>query len=248
LVQGWYSSKMPFLISVSIILVGFIGEAKSFSSSQEWCSRKWPKSNNVKRHSHEKCVNFWLQVGYGYNGHGKLLDPKALKDELSFDPSPGNRLALIYNSEELSKIAGKIRTFCKKKCSPFENRAIEYFERESAARIKIHDFYDPVGFLNGVGFESQLKKIVRGETLTKKELTPEPLFSGLTLWILRNGIFARHGMIFRHPDLKHFFYGSRSKLGLKESKNYSDSLLSKADNSNIRLIRDQEKKQFRQNN
>jgi hypothetical protein len=97
-----------------------------------------------------------------------------------------------------------------------------------------------------VSIEPLLGRVLAGERLAESELgldDPTP-WSALTLWHLRNAVYARHGHEFKSPDLDTFFYGKRPAkqkvdrtrlLPLKKPA-APDASLTAADNANLALI------------
>jgi len=105
------------------------------------------------------------------------------------------------------------------------------FERELAARAT------PIDSNAGVDISPLIATIAKGEGLDNRQLKVDAgksRLSPLSLWRLRNAVFARHGRKFENSDLATFFYGKGGCC--KEQSDYSPDKLSQIDRANVKLI------------
>ena len=132
---------------------------------------------------------------------------------------------------------------------PIACRAIAYFAMEADSHQNLMDPWR----LEEI--HSLLGKVLKGEPVSDADLEPAsadgPGWSAVTLWRLRNAVFARHGRAFSNPDLQRFFYGeyppglSKGLLPLKVDPGYSDAKLTAVDKGNIKLFKKHESKRWR---
>lgn len=193
----------------------------------EACGTAWATNRSPEPALTMRCMNEWLTVAYG----GEPV--------IDLDPVAGNERERGLTAAELRKMANHIRPLCPsvggdpRAC----DRAIEYFERAAAVRF---DLFDGTSMTS---FEPVLAKVLRGEPIARTDLQTADgyrLFSDVTLWRLRNAVFARHGRSFKHPDLQHFFHGdgavSTPLLPVGADASYSDDRLTATDKANLRVV------------
>ncbi len=112
--------------------------------------------------------------------------------------------------------------------SPSEQR---YILDETATQVQIKNAYCPEEYFayNGLDF-SKLDKALKKSDI--KDLTPAQLR------LMRNAIYARHGRIFTSVDLQSLW---ECYTWYKPNPDYNDSMLTKTDKKNLKLIQDMEK-------
>ena len=199
-----------------------------------------PSSKQTRR-----CARYWLRFAYGKN-----LDI----DALDFDPVPGIPASmkmtvsqLVRMKQHVQKVCGRVTPdddfgACSFEKVPFLKRAEELFWREIGERVGTMDS------LVMESMEPALDKVLAGQLLTKEELfvpdeagaKPECRWGWVTLWKLRNAVFARHGRPFLSKDLQNFFYsqskGKRAEL--KPVEDFKNEMLSATDKKNVAAIQE----------
>jgi len=202
-----------------------------------YCEEQWHAADKPAPGDSLRCAAHWLRYGYreGYT-----------EEDLMLDPTPGGPISVRFTSEQFLRMQAHVRAAASTQCDdidkePIACRAIGYFSLESDCHLNLIDPWLLEEILPLLG------KVLRGEELARRDLAPEdeggPRWSSVTLWRLRNAVFARHGRSFENPDLERFFYGAYpTKLAgelLPRSKNpgYMDQLLTETDRNNIKLIK-----------
>lgn len=195
------------------------------------CEQTWAAAAAPKVEDTRTCVRYLLGVAYGTN-HGP--------DALELDPPTGTAAALRFSAERLRAMATHVRALCPGGCTDLDKhreatRAAEWLNGEAEARFSLFDavMMAPI--------EAQLAAVLAG-----KPLTLEGEWSALTLWKLRNAVFARHGKRFDNPDLTRFFYGPEASVPgpalTVSTEAWSDKRLSAQDKKNVAVIVKAEKK------
>lgn len=207
------------------------------------CETVWPKADEPSSKLTRKCARYWLRFAYG-----KHLDA----DALVFDPLPGIPASmkmtvaqLVRMKQHVQRVCGKVTPdhdfgVCSFKKTPFLKRAEELFWREIQERVGTMDSFAMESI------EPELDKIFAGQLLEKDDLfvpdqgrgKPECLWGWVTLWKLRNAVFARHGRPFVNEDLQSFFYrqSKGKRADLEPVQGFKNEMLSPTDRKNIAAI------------
>lgn len=209
----------------------------------EDCHASWTKDPRPPIKHSRKCAEAWLKATYG---------PRFTVEDLSLDAPLGTKELVGLNAQQLRTMAGHVKKTCPKctvsECADHDracyiaSRAVELFEGEAHLRVSI---YDPVR-MQSIG--PLLWKVLAGQPLENEELEPSDglRWTPLTLRKLRNAVFARHGRKFANPDLNALFYGPHPKdrklPKLAINPDYADTLLTEIDKSNVRRIRQAERR------
>jgi hypothetical protein len=187
--------------------------------------------------------------------HGYLRKPDA--EALQLDPAYQSTLELALDAPLLAGMKAHLVAGCPSEDAAGETnwrckRAHELVDHQAARRLRADEWPAPETLLPA------LAKVLAGEPLTEADLAAEgePRFSPLGLWKLRNAAYARHGLVFKDPELNAFFYGPRPS-GLPEhgpataeqrgllplpAGQRPKVTLSATDGANVRLIKRQEER------
>lgn len=201
------------------------------------CEKEWPRAESPARARSLACVRHVLSLAYGTSWTA---------DDLDLDPPSGTAAALALSADTLTRMARHVRTLCPDGCHdvsahPEPTRAAEWLERELEARFSVTDH----SMMRSI--EPLLATILAGEALDPKALTDPNggSWSVLSVWKLRNAVFARHGRRFDNPDLHRFFYGpdGARAAGLParpSNEPWSDARLTPIDKKNVALLKSTE--------
>jgi hypothetical protein len=201
---------------------------------QPTCERAWPKATSPSRRRTEQCVQYWLFT-YEYS----LKDARAnLDDSLSMDASGvGGKGVRSRDMERMLRHVEK-RYRNHDEDDWIAIRGLEFFRKSATNNIDIEDINACRGDLSCI-----LVDIFAGRSIAKHD------FEGLSLvslWKLRNAVYARHGRKFKHPDLNRLFYQGKKRAGgllpRKINPRFKDSLLTATDRASVRVIRKLERK------
>jgi hypothetical protein len=160
------------------------------------CERVWPKATDPAPRRSRACAVYFLAQGYG---------PSWTSSDLEVEPVAGGERSWRFSADQYLAMASAVASTCDGPCDRIASRAIELFERQSAAQLGIVDPWTLESF------EPLLATVLAGDGLDASDLhTGDDLpWSPLTVWKLRSAVFARHGATFEHPDLERFFRGDR---------------------------------------
>jgi formylglycine-generating enzyme required for sulfatase activity len=185
----------------------------------------------------EACVRTYVESVYGRD-----LDPGSIEMDVpagAGDLMKLSREQLAHARDTLGAVCSGCTTdTCDHRdlyCLRFA-AASRLFERELAARASTVDSS------TGSDIAPLIASIAKGEALDNRRLQVEAgrsKLSPLSLWRLRNAVFARHGRKFQNPELSDLFYGKGGCC--KEQPDFSPGKLSKVDHANVKLITDLEK-------
>jgi len=194
----------------------------------EMCEKAWVETEKPAPEDTRTCARHLLELAYG---------PGWTEDDLTLDPPSGGSTSLRFTARQLETMAAHVRATCGLVCDDVEKqpvlaRAAEWASREATVRF---DLIDPARMDSTATLFAQ---VLTGKALTKKAIDG---LSSVSLWRLRNAVFARHGKTFEHPDLTRFFYGPGATLKDLKPKDAAPSL-TKADKANVALIQAQEKR------
>lgn len=199
------------------------------------CDTAWPKAEKASRAQTWTCMTHYLKRAYG-----GTVDAEAL----TLDPGYGHPSEVKLGTDDLERMIRHVVQACDLGAAPVAsecNRANELFTGMHRRRLGLFD--DVV--MDSI--EPLLAKVVKGEALTEAEIyagVEGPALSPLSLWKLRNAAYARHGYVFKTPDLNTFFYGPRDAakddastvLPLKKGQPGKVDL-TPTDTANVRLIK-----------
>lgn len=203
---------------------------KQLKSSTTLCEKTWPKQKKAKPAVTDRCMQYWLFKS-------NYTHPKTLAAaDFSLDAYPDGGGS--YTAASFRRMADHVRAAYGDgdESDWLTLRAIEFFEGSA-------DTYTSFGDIN-IDFLPALKAVMAGKPLPRDGY--EAAGAG-RLWLLRNAIYARHGRKFKHPDLNHYFYGKWKRhddatfLPVKVNKKFKDSMLTKTDRANVRLIKKYER-------
>lgn len=198
------------------------------------CELPWAMATKPALEDTRACVGYVLDLAYGADRTAESLE---------LDPPTGTSAALRFPAESLRNMARHVHALCPQPqgCvdldqDPGARRAVEWLEAEAEARFSLFD----AGPMASI--EPALKVVLAG-----KPVTVGDEWSVLSLWKLRNAVFARHGRPFDDPDLRRFFYGPQAAPGpgfpLKPAEGrWSDARLTAQDKKNAALLLAAEKK------
>ncbi len=192
--------------------------------TSKYCHQTWPQAAKPSAAQTDGCIRLFLADAYG-----KALDEEAL----SLDPSYGAAYEVKLSIDALTKMAAHAAKDCD---ATLCGRGQEYFEGMAARKLSLFEN------VNLGSIEPLLATVLAGQKLAPEALKvgPEALrWSPLTLWRLRNAAYARHGYLFKNPDLNAFFYGARKDsklLPLPEGKTKKVTL-TPIDGANVRLVK-----------
>ena len=185
----------------------------------------------------EACVRYFVESVYGHT-----LDPGSI--DMDVPAGAGEMLKLARTQIDNAATAiGAVCSLCTTDTCDWRDTyclrfaaANRLFKREAEARASLID----AG--SGIDTAPLLATIVKGGALNKHQLLTtgrgHPL-SPLSLWRLRNAVYARHGRPFQNPDLPSLFYGKGGCC--KEQPDFSPDKLTNADRANVKLIASLEK-------
>lgn len=173
------------------------------------------------------CVSYLLEQGYG-----AAPDP----ERLTLDPAPFGQDELRYTRSTLQQAAPILAAACPSEDPPGRcARAQEVLQSWVDRRLGTFESCCALEDARPL-----LDLILRGEPLPADALKlsgGDRRWSPLTLWKLRNAVFARHGRPFQHADLQAFFYGpERRWTQLAVVPSFSDSHLTPTDRANLAMI------------
>jgi hypothetical protein len=173
------------------------------------------------------CVSGLLEQGYGRAPDAELL---------SLDPSPFTKEELRFSRSTLQAALPLLRASCPAEDPPGRcARAQEVLQAWIDRRMGTFEACCALEDARPL-----LDKVLRGEALPADALQlagGARRWSPLTLWKLRNAVFARHGRTFQNEDLQAFFYGPASLWPeLKVKANFSDNDLTVTDRANLALV------------
>lgn len=200
------------------------------------CEKAWAQAVAPPAAEARGCLRYVLTLAYG-----RAVTP----DDLDLDPPRGTAEALRFGAARLRELAQQVRALCADGCTdvskdPEPARAAEWLEAEAEARFTLFDA-DLMGSI-----EAPLAAVLAG-----RAITVESAWTPLTLWKLRNAVFARHGKRFESPDLTRFFYGpdavkvqGRPPLAVS-AEPWSDAKLDAVDKRTIAALVVAEKKRAR---
>ncbi|WP_158501811.1 YARHG domain-containing protein [Vitiosangium sp. GDMCC 1.1324] len=201
------------------------------------CTHRWPDQTSPFARDTTTCREWWLTVAY---------EGLVTEDSLTMDPPATQPQGEQVSTARLKRAAEHVRKACGQKCTDRDNRAIEYFENEIRFRLNLIDprLLEDISPL--------MEKVLAGQPLRGKAAGPSFLdnLGPLSYRKLRNGVFARHGRVFKDPDLNELFYGSprpedwtRAHLPtLKQNPQYTDALLTSEDKANLATLQALEKR------
>lgn len=192
------------------------------------CGVAWAEHAKPEPAITMRCMGEWLSIAYG----GSV--------DFTLDPMAGLSEERALTAAQLNRMADHVRRLCPPATEEPQgcDRAIEYFGRAARARFAL---FDPVEMAS---FEPLLGKVLQGESVSTADLGSSdghPRYTPVTLWRLRNAVFARHGRPFKHPDLQAFFYGDgivpSPLLPVAIDEAYSDARLTDVDRANLSVIK-----------
>lgn len=222
-----------------------------FRKNRTLCEKKWPRQKNPAKDTTLACARYWvLRYGYDDDGRSSNADEQTLLEE---DPSVNGEIVTRLLAHELTAMASHVRAVAGMsgrdqdqggaQAPPIIDRAIEFFEGAARSHFSLSD--------PGTGWNDRidefLETIFAGKPLRSQAL---PLLSPVSLWKLRNAIYARHGRPFKNPDLQRFFYGDRGLpdettplLPRKVNPRFHERMLTAEDKANLALIKKAERGQ-----
>ncbi len=219
-------------LALCLLLTTAPPAAPSSASTTALCERTWAAAAKPSLDETRTCVRHLLSIAYGTN-HAP--------DALELDPPTGTAAALRFPAARLRAMATHVAALCPGGCADLDkhreaSRATEWLNGEADARFTL--------------FDAQMMAPIDGllaDVLAGRAVKLEGEWSPLTLWKLRNAVFARHGKRFESPDLTRFFYGPEAApapgLPLKASAEaWSDKKLTAQDKKNIAALTAAEKK------
>lgn len=213
---------------------GPAAKAAPAAATVKLCEKDWPAAAKVDRNQTWACLTHYLTYAYGQKPTAELM---------TLDPGYGHPVEVKLSVADLERMTNHVEAACDVAAAPVESecaRGHELFQGMKHRRLGISE-----GVELG-SFEPLLRKVLAGEELTEADLLVNdtgPKWSLLTLWKLRNAAYARHGYLFKTPDLNTFFYGPREPVGepkllpLAKKGETKKVTLSKADTANVRLIK-----------
>jgi len=217
----------------------------STAGNTRLCEMEWPAQDKPEPEVSLRCAAYWLRYGYG---------EEYKPEDLSLDPACGGPISTGYTAEQFLRMQAHVRAAAKTKCDDVEKepvacRAIGYFAMEADSH---QNLMDPWRLQE---IHPLLGKVLKGKPVSEADLAPASPkgqgWSAVTLWRLRNAVFARHGRAFTNPDLQRFFYGeyppdlTKGLLPLKVDPAFNDARLTTVDRANIKLLKKHESKRWR---
>jgi hypothetical protein len=189
----------------------------------------WTQATEVSVAQTKTCMTHFLT--HAYNG-------APTKEAMSLDPIYGQAWEVKIKTAQLKQARDHITAACKgeHEVETVCFRSAEFFDGLIGRRMSLSE-----GVLGN--FSTALGKVLRGEKLVLADLKPGELqWSRLTLWRLRNAAYARHGYLFKNPDLNAFFYDARKDQGvLPVPRGMTKAVkLTAIDGANVRLIKSME--------
>lgn len=210
------------LLTASALLI-CIGPSPAGADDRPLCEKTWPNAAKPSAATTKRCIAHWSRYAYGTSNPDE--------EARSLDPTFGDAIEIRFTAAQFATMAAHTKHQCPKaECCSLCYRIGHWLETTGTNRFELTDY------LALSSFEPLLKKVLAGEALTTKDLKTEhgPPWSPLTLWRLKNAVFARHGRTFGNPDLGRFFYGG--KLGLRIDASYADARMTDVDRANVALL------------
>lgn len=207
-------------------------KGKAAPALAEQCEEAWPKAEAGKAGAKDTwaCMTYYLTLAYGSAPDAEML---------TLDPGYGFPQEVKLSSAKLERMIGHVKAVCDPEAAPVESeckRADELLRGIASRRQGLFE-HTTMESIEGV-----LATVLKGEKLTREQLhadDPEMSWSPLTLWKLRNAAYARHGYVFKTPDLNTFFYGPRegsTLLPIKRGEG-GEVELTENDRANVVLIK-----------
>jgi hypothetical protein len=236
----WNLAPLLLLLPVGSALAS--GNAKA-PDTATLCTTRWPDQPSPSAHDTTTCRDWWLGVAYGSEG-GEVGE-----DTLEMDPPPTQPQAAQVPTARLQRAVKHIREACGQRCTVRDDRTLEYLENEIRFRTNL---VDPCQWTDISGY---MKVVLEGRSLAdvqpSNSMPRLDIFCPPTYRKLRNGVFARHGRIFKDPDLTGLFYGATrperwTEAGLprlKQNPRYTDTLLTEVDKANLAKLQELEQRE-----
>jgi hypothetical protein len=224
------ASLLLLLLPLDPVLAADKGKAPDTAT---FCTTVWPEQASPSARETTTCRDWWLGVAYG----GEVDE-----DDLELDPPTGQPQTAEVPTTRLERAVAHVRKACGERCTVRDDRALEYLENEIRYRTSLTD---PC---HGIGISPYLKLVLEGrpiQGIQPSDSRPRlDIYCPLAHRKLRNGVYARHGRIFKDPDLNALFYGASRPEGwteaglplLKQNPKYTDDLLTEADKANIATL------------
>lgn len=153
---------------------------------------------------------------YGISGSFELIRQKDILENDITDNSTHNS---SWTEEEIIKAVNERSQYYK--TSTYYSEIIDYWENIREVRDN-SNMLDPL-------FETDKKYY------TKEEFESEPM---LVIHLAKNEIYARHGYIFKNPDLYNYFMGCIWYSPTCDSTDFDDSIFNKYEKANLEILSD----------
>jgi hypothetical protein len=212
-------------------------------SVEAFCEATWPDQEASTRSDAEMCARYWLKRYVYGNGRPEAIGFSTNVPEywLEADHYNGLQVETQVTAERFQQMIRHIQAATPEAplARQIAERAQAYFAGAIVGRFTLRGLSSsPVNSI-----APQLAKVLSGKRLQPADLA---CFTPVTLWKLRNGVYARHGAPLHDPDLEAFFYGRRtallkrplhtSLLPRRVRADYKDDVLTEIDQYNIGLI------------